>query len=104
MIITRIIRAPRPDTLKLLMRRMAPEARKQLEGLQFDAVGLVQTDLPSLFFYADTGQKAGNVIAVEILGNCPQHISTIGFLGSNEAVNASIAAVTAAENERKLNG
>ncbi|MDR3565922.1 MAG: hypothetical protein P4N59_31420 [Negativicutes bacterium] len=101
MIITRIIRAPRPDTIALLVRRMAHEARKKAEDQNIDAIGLIQTDLPNLFYYADIGQKAGNVVAVEILGNCPQHISTIAFLGSNEAVNATMAAIIAVDKHQE---
>ena len=94
---TRIISAPRPGTIAMLLRRTHAEARKQVEGQQFDAIGLVQADLPSLFFYTDVGQKTGNVIAVEIMGNCPQHINTVAFFGSNEAVKAAIAAVKATD-------
>lgn len=98
---TRIIRAPRPNTTALLLRRMSPEARKQVEAAHFDAIGLIQTDLPSLFYYADLGQKAGNVIAVEILGNCPKHVNTVAFFGANEAVNATIAAIQADDQQKE---
>ncbi|MBP2655553.1 MAG: hypothetical protein H6Q73_3122 [Firmicutes bacterium] len=97
MVINRIIRAPRPNTIALLLRRMSPEARKQVEDTRFDAIGLIQTNLPSLFYYTDIGLKAGNVIAVEIVGNCPQHVNTMAFFGSNEAVNATIEAITTAK-------
>lgn len=99
MLITRIIRAPRPNTIDLLLQRMSPEVQKQIKKQHFDAIGLFQTDLPSLFYLADVGQKAGNVIAAEIRGNCPQHISTIAFFGNNEAVNASITAVNTAASQ-----
>lgn len=97
MLITRLIRAPRPGTVEMLLRRVVPSARKAIEGQRFDAVGLVQTDLASLFYFADMGQKAGNVTAVEITGNCPQHISTIAFFGDTAAVTAALAAVQAAQ-------
>ena len=93
MLTTRIIRAPRPNTVAMLLRRTAPEAKKQLEGLHFDAIGLIQTDVPSLFYFADIAQKAGNVVAAEIVGNCPQHINTMAFFGNNEAVNAAFASI-----------
>lgn len=97
MIFARIIRAPRPGTMAMLTRRMAKEAREIVEDRRFDAVGLVQTNLPSLFYYADIAQKAGNVIAVEITGYCPQHVSTVAFLGSNEAVDAAMKEIVAAD-------
>lgn len=99
MLITRIIRAPRPNTVDVLVRRIPAEARKQIQDMNFDAIGLIQADIPSLFYFTDIGQKAGNVVAAEIVGNCPQHINTMAFFGSNEAVNAAIAAIVAAEKQ-----
>ncbi len=89
----RIIRAPRPGTMSMLFRRMTRESRKEVENRKFDAIGLIQTDLPNLFYLADIGQKAGAVQAFEITGNCPQHINTVAFFGDTAAVNAAIAAV-----------
>lgn len=97
MIFAHTIRAPRPGTIAMLLRRVPKEARELVENRRFDAIGLVQTNLPGLFYYADIGQKAGNVIAVEITGNCPQHVSTIAFFGSNEAVDAAMKEIAAAD-------
>ncbi|HWR38371.1 MAG TPA: BMC domain-containing protein [Patescibacteria group bacterium] len=97
MLNSRIIRAPRPAVIAMLMRRMPGELRRQVEEANFDAVGLIQTSLPNLFYYTDMAQKAGNVIVAEIHGNCPQHVSTVAFFGSNEAVNAAMTAIMAAE-------
>lgn len=94
MLQTRFIRAPRPGTLAMLLRRVHPDVKEKLQGKRFDAVGLVQTDLPSIFYLADVGQKAADILAVEITGNCPQHISTVAFLGDTAAVAAALAAVT----------
>ncbi len=101
MVRTRFIRAPRPGTLAMLYRRIPREMRQEVEGKTFAAVGLVQADLPSLFYWADVGQKAADVIAVELLGSCPQHISTIAFFGSTSAVTAALAAVTSRAGEGK---
>ena len=90
---TRFIRAPRPGTLAMLLRRVHPDIREELQGKQFDAVGLVQCDLPSVFYLADVGQKAANVLAAEITGNCPQHISTMAFFGDTAAVAAALSVV-----------
>jgi len=98
---TRIIRAPRPGTIALLFRRMAPDPRKELEHKRFDAIGLIQTDLPNLFYLADVGQKAGAVFAVEITGNCPQHINTVAFFGDTAAVNAAMSAAKSAYGEKE---
>ncbi|HHW91949.1 MAG TPA: BMC domain-containing protein [Firmicutes bacterium] len=93
MVKTRFIRAPRPGTLAMLYRRIPRDMRREIEGKSFDAVGLVQSDLPGLFYFADVAQKAAAVIAVELLGTCPQHVSTIAFFGTTSAVTAALAAV-----------
>jgi hypothetical protein len=93
MFITRIIQAPRPGTIEMLVRRTAPAVGKKLDGKMFDAVGLVQTEVPNLFYLADVGQKAGDVFATEIIGNCPQHTNTVAFFGDTAAVSAAIQAV-----------
>ena len=98
MLNTCIIRAPRPGTMSLLFRRMAPTNNKEIENKRFDAVGLIQTDLPNLFYLADIGQKAGAVLAYEITGSCPQHINTVAFFGDTAAVSAAMAAVKGAYN------
>lgn len=95
MLITRLIQAPRPSTIAMLLRRMPPDCRKEIQGKRIDAVGLVQTDLPNLFYLADVGVKSGSVSAVELHGTCPQHINTIGFFGDTAAVQSAMKAVQA---------
>lgn len=95
----RIINAPGPDTIALLSERMNIKSRKKLENDHFDSVLLVQADLPDLFYFADIGQKAGAVVAVELNGSCPQHMSTVAFLGDTDSVNAAIHAIHAARND-----
>ncbi len=94
MLITRFIRAPRPDTIDMLLRRIPTDAKAKLDELTFDAIGLVQCDLSSMFYLADVGQKAANVMAVEIAGYCPQHIGMVAFFGDTAAVGAALAEVT----------
>jgi microcompartment protein CcmL/EutN len=81
---------------------MHVECRKELQGKRIDAVGLVQTDLPSLFLMADVGLKAGSVSVAELHGTCPQHINTIGIFGDTAAVQAAMAAIEAQGKSYKL--
>jgi len=94
----RIINAPVKETIAMLSRRMNVELRKQIENRQFDCVGLVQADLPDLFYFADIGQKAGSIIAIELHGSCPQHISTIALFGDVGSVKAAIEAIKISKN------
>jgi hypothetical protein len=98
---TRIINAPRPEVVHMLERRMPPEVRVRLREQPFDAVGLVQTSVPDVYYYADLAQKASNVFAVELFGSCPQHITTLAFFGETSAVRTAMQAI---ENEARSLG
>lgn len=90
---TRIINAPRPEVLQMLERRMTSELRSRLREQAFDAVGLVQTSVPDIFFLADVAGKAAGVFTVELHGSCPQHISTLAVFGETSAVHAAMQAI-----------
>lgn len=86
----RFIKAPDQGTVSALARRMSAEARSIVTGQRFDAIGLVQAQLPDLFFYMDEAVKASAVFAVEISGNCPQQISMIAIFGDTESVKHAL--------------
>lgn len=89
----RVINAPRPEVVRMLERRMPAEARTRLGERPVEAVGLVQTSVVDLFFYADLAQKASNVFATELSGSCPQHITTLAVFGETSAVQAAMQAI-----------
>ncbi|PWC32867.1 BMC domain-containing protein [Azospirillum sp. TSO35-2] len=89
----RIINAPRPEVLQMLERRMTPDLRARLREQRIDAVGLVQTSIPDIFFLADLAGKASGVFTVELHGSCPQHISTLAVFGETAAVQAAMQAI-----------
>lgn len=97
MLNARIIRAPHPDVIAMLKRRLTPDCRAQLTDLSFSAVGLVQTSIPNLYFFADVAQKASGVYTAELLGSCPQHITTLAFFGETSAVETAMQAIRTAE-------
>lgn len=89
----RIISAPTPEVVEMLERRMRPESRDYLRRHRYDAVGLVQTSVTDLFFFADVASKSSNVHTVELYGSCPQHVSTLAFFGETSAVHAAMEAI-----------
>ncbi|MFW5490652.1 MAG: BMC domain-containing protein [Desulfovibrio sp.] len=92
-----IINAPGPEVRKMLERRVPQGTRAQLQGLSYDAVGLVQTSIASLFYYADLVDKASDVLVAEINGSCPQHITTLAFFGETASVVTAMQAIEAVE-------
>ena len=89
----RIINAPRPEVLRMLERRLPADARGRLQEQAFDAVGLVQTSLPDLYYFADLAQKAASVFTAELFGSCPQHITTLAVFGETSAVRVAMQAI-----------
>lgn len=81
----------------MLERRVPADVRRQLQDTAYDAVGLVQASIASLFLYADIASKASGVLVVEITGSCPQHITTLAFFGETSAVFAAMQAIETGE-------
>ena len=97
----RIIYNPGKLSLQMFYRKMSPESRQELSERKFNAIGLFQTSVASILYYADRVAKTSNVFPVEIHGNCPQHITTLAFFGETSAVETSMKMVIQEEQERK---
>ncbi len=97
----RIIYNPGKLVMKMFYRKMNQEARKELEERKYDAVGLFQTTVAGVLYYADRAAKTSNVYPVEIIGNCPQHITTLAFFGETAAVETAMKMLIQEEKERK---
>lgn len=94
---TRIINAPQSCVMEMLQRRVAPHVRKWVDDHPVAAMGLVQTSVPDLFYYADIAQKAADVHTVELNGTCPQTTTTLAVLGETSAVRAAMEAIELAQ-------
>ncbi len=89
----RIINAPTPETLAMLKRRMPSESRNRLEMVRIDAIGLIMLPVPDLYFYADQASKSAHVAVSEIVGSCPQHVTTLAIFGEVAAVNEAMRTI-----------
>ena len=89
----KIINNPTPACLDMITRRMSPGERAQLEKLKFNAIGFIQANVASIFYYGDIVAKASNVMPFEIMGNCPTSITTLAFFGETSAVQTAMRAV-----------
>lgn len=97
----RIIYNPGKHALKMFYRKMNAETREELKQTKFDAIGLFQTTVSSVLYYADRVAKTSNVYPVEISGSCPQHITTLAFFGETTAVETAMRMIINEEKERK---
>ncbi len=97
----RIIYNPGKLVMKMFYRKMNQESRKELAERKYDAVGIFQTTVAGVLYYADRVAKTSNVYPVEINGSCPQHITTLAFFGETAAVETAMKLVIQEEKERK---
>ena len=97
----RIIYNPGKLVMNMFYRKMNQEARKEVAERKYDAVGLFQTTVAGVLYYADRVAKTSNVYPVEINGNCPQHIITLAFFGETAAVETAMKMVIQEEKEKK---
>ena len=97
----RIIYNPSESVMKMFYRKMNAESREELKQRKYDAVGLFQTTVSGILYYADRVAKTSNVFPVEINGSCPQHITTLAFFGETSAVETAMRMIIAEEKERK---
>lgn len=98
---TRIIYNPGKAVVQMLRRRMTQETRTALDEVKFNAVGLVQTSVAGVMYYADRACKVSNVYPVELHGSCPQHITTLAFFGETTAVETAMKAILQEEQAKK---
>ena len=93
----RFINSPSMITRKILTRRMligkAPEEGESIEFSSWGAVLLVQGLMTEMFGAVDVGTKTSPVIATEIIGNCPQHVVTMAFIGNVADVKQVLSAL-----------
>lgn len=97
----RIIYNPGKYAIQMFLRKMNAESREALKERKYDAVGLFQTTVSGILYYADRVAKTSNVLPVEINGSCPQHITTLAFFGETTAVETAMRMIISEEKERK---
>lgn len=86
-----LINAPAQNTREMITRRVRHGAN--LDGVQWGAVLLVQGSVSEIMAVADIGVKNASVTAVELVGNCPQHINTVAFIGSSAQIEQVVRAL-----------
>lgn len=89
----RIIYNPGQACLEMFYRKMSKATKDELAGHYFNAIGLVQTSVAGVLYYADMAAKSSKVFPVEIAGSCPQHITTLALFGDTSAVEMAMRAI-----------
>jgi D-serine deaminase-like pyridoxal phosphate-dependent protein len=93
----KLILAPSESVKKMLIRRMAfgrgTADVPALKTIGWGAVLLVQGPIPDIFYAADLGAKISPVFVEELVGNCPQNIISMAFIGNVADVKQVLAAL-----------
>lgn len=97
----RIIYNPSKLVMNMFYRKMNVESRTELQDRKYEAIGLFQTSVSGVLYYADRVFKTSNVYPVEINGSCPQHITTLAFFGDTSAVETAMKMIINEEQVRK---
>ena len=85
-----IIQAPSKTFMGMLINNINSAAKDDVQHGKWGAVGLIQAYLIELYCAADIAQKASDVKAVLVSGNCPQHVQMLAIFGNPAAVKAAI--------------
>ena len=86
-----LIRAPSRGTQDMIRRRA--RGAEALGSLNWGAVLLVQGMVIEVLAAADIGAKAADVAVTELLGNCPQHINSVAFIGTPSQIDQVLNAL-----------
>lgn len=78
---------------RIIERRLATKRDEALEGALWGAVLLVQGPVAEILAAVDVATKAAPVVAGEVVGNCPQQINTVAFIGAVSDVKLALAAL-----------
>lgn len=93
----KLINSPSTTTRKILTRRMligiACEDAENVKAASWGAVLLVQGLITEMYGAVDIGTKTSPVMAMEIVGNCPQHVVAMAFIGNVADVKQVLSAL-----------
>lgn len=89
-----VIQRPSTATLGLLQRRATdPQLQARLKTGTVEAVGICQGSVLEVLVASDAAEKAADVVAGELHGSCPQHMTCLAVLGDTAAVKEALQAI-----------
>lgn len=89
-----LIKAPSESAKAMIMRRMPRNAdNNKMEHANWGAALLVQGLVVEIMAAADIGSKAADVAVSELLGSCPQHVTSLAFVGTPSQINQVLYAL-----------
>ena len=98
-----IINNPSKGTIDILRRKVPDQGLKEnLACRSIEAVALIQGPIAQIIAAADTAEKSADVMAVEIRGTCPQHITVVALFGTISAVSIAVKEISKKQESRSI--
>lgn len=89
-----IVDKPAPATLNIIQRKILDKrVQEAVQEGRVEALGICQGTVLEVVVASDIAEKASGVIAGELNGTCPNHITCLVFVGSTSAVKSAMDAV-----------
>jgi hypothetical protein len=91
----RIIHGPSNKLISTIIRRavITQDIKEDMEDRVFGAVCMLQAPFPDMYYLFDVAEKASDVIAMEVLGNCPHQFGCIALFGDSSSVKIAASAI-----------
>ena len=94
---TIIIHRPSAAAISILQRKVCDRiCRETLVEGGVESVGVCQGNVLEIITASDIAEKTSDVMASEINGSCPQHMTCLAIIGKTSAVVAAIEAINKA--------
>ena len=89
-----IIDKPAAATQGIVYRKTIDKrVREAIDQGRVEALGICQGTVQEVVVASDVAEKAAEVIAGELNGTCPNHITCLVFVGSTSAVKNAMDAI-----------
>ena len=85
------IHRPSESTLSMIKRKSYDKALH--EAGMAESIGICQGSVLEIIVASDIAEKTSNVLAGEINGSCPQHMTCLAVIGKTSAVIAALDAI-----------
>ena len=91
-----VIHRPSEAALSLIARKVRDKAlRDIIENGHVESIGICQGTVLEIIVASDVAEKTADVLAGEIDGSCPQHMTCLAVIGKTSAVAAAMDAIKA---------
>lgn len=88
------IHRPSEAALSIIARKAQDKSiREAIQSGQIESIGICQGSVLEIIVASDIAEKTSDVMAGEISGSCPQHMTSLVVLGKTSAVTAAVDAI-----------